>query len=89
MGWEEVAMNLWRQQYPHPLQPARCQVETRWQMFHHKGHPQGLGGASHPGSGGVHMSGANSEQCSASLELLLCAQLSQDTQARTFTFYSK
>lgn len=56
MGWEEVVMNLWRQQYPRPHQPGRCQVETRWQIFDHKRHS--------PAGGcvlgqGVHMSDAN------------------------------
>lgn len=54
--WEEGVMTLWRQQDLHPHQPVRCQVETRWQMFHHKGHPPGGG---YVLGQGVHMSGAN------------------------------
>lgn len=55
-GWEEVVMNLWRQQYPSPPQPGRCQIETRWQICHDKGHPP-VGG--HILGQGVPMSGVN------------------------------
>lgn len=55
-GWEEVVMNLWRQPYPRPHQPGRSQVETRWQIFQHKGHPPVRG---HVLGHGVHLSGAN------------------------------
>lgn len=37
-GWEEVVMNLWRQQYLSLPQPERRQVETRWQIHHDTGH---------------------------------------------------
>lgn len=48
-------MNLWRQQYPYPHQPGRCQVETRWQILYRKRHPS-VGG--HLLVQEVYMSGA-------------------------------
>lgn len=74
MGWEEVVMNLWRQQYPQPHQPGRCQVETRWQIFHHKRRsPEG----GYILSQGVHMSRANTlvvrRAVSLSWALIVCS----------------
>lgn len=43
MGWEDVVMNLWRQQHPYPHRPGRCQAETRWQIFYRKRNPSAGG----------------------------------------------
>lgn len=87
MGWEEVVMNLWRQQYPYPRQPGRCQVETRWQILYRKRHPS-VGG--HVLVQVVRMSGASPPMVRNGSQPFLSSygvlsQYCHDIQPRPFT----